>query len=334
MSTKHSKTVKSLAIAAMTALALAACSSSGGKSEEETGVSGLSAGQADTPSYKIAMITHEAPGDTFWDLIRAGAETAADKDNIELVYSNDPEAPGQASLIQNAIDQEVDAIATTMPNPEAIGPVIQKAVDAGIPVVEFNAGISDWEPTGALMYFGQEESVAGEAAGARLSDDGYQKVLCVVQEQGQVQLEARCDGVEKGFTGETEKLYVNGRDLTAVTSSIQGKLQQDQSIDAVMTLGAPIALAAVQSIDQAGSSAELVTFDTNADLVQAIVDGDVQWAIDQQPFLQGYEAIDSLWLYLTNGNTIGGGQAVFTGPSFIDQGNIDQVAEYAQRGTR
>ena len=328
------KRVRIVGLAAVLALGLAACSSSGGKQEEDSGAAGVSGGSVDTPQYKIAMITHEAPGDTFWDLIRKGAETAATKDNIDLVYSNDPQAPNQADLIQNAIDQQVDAIATTMPNPDAMAAVINKAVAAGIPVVEFNAGVSDWQDTDALMYFGQDESVAGEAAGARLSDEGYKKVLCVVQEQGQVQLEARCAGVEKGFSGTTEKLYVNGRDLPSVTSSIQAKLQQDTSIDAVITLGAPIALGAVQSVQQAGSSAKVVTFDTNSDLVASIENGDVQWAIDQQPFLQGYEAIDSLWLYLYNGNIIGGGQAVLTGPSFIDQDNIATVAEYAKRGTR
>ena len=62
--------------------------------------------------------------------------------------------------------------------------------------------------------------------------------------------------------------------------------------------------------------------------------GAVQWAVDQQPCLQGYEAVDSLWLYLTNGNVLGGGQTVLTGPSFIDAGNVGQVARYAARGTR
>lgn len=140
------------------------------------------------------MITHHAPGDTFWDLIRTGAKSAASKDNIKLVYSNDPEAPNQANLIQNAIDQKVDAIATTMPNPQALTPVIKKAVAGGIPVVMFNAGGDAWTKTGALMYFGQDESVAGEAAGARFTQEGAKKVLCIVQEQGQVQLEAlrRC----------------------------------------------------------------------------------------------------------------------------------------------
>ncbi|MDQ3615472.1 MAG: sugar ABC transporter substrate-binding protein [Actinomycetota bacterium] len=322
------------ALAAVLALSMAACSSGGGKQEDEdtSGTGGV--GTADTPSVRIAMITHEAPGDTFWDLIRKGAESAAAKDNVELLYSNDPQAPKQAQLIQSAIDSEVDAIATTLPNPGALGPVVQKAVDAGIPVVEFNAGVDDWSSTGALMYFGQDESVAGESAGERLSEDGAKKVLCVVQEQGQVQLEARCSGVEKGFSGETEKLYVNGRSMPSVSGDIQAKLAEDSSIDRVMTLGAPFALAAVQSVEAAGSSAEVVTFDTNADLVAAIESGDVTWAIDQQPYLQGYEAIDSLWLYLYNGNLIGGGQAVLTGPSFIDDSNIGTIAEYAERGTR
>ena len=84
----------------------------------------------------------------------------------------------------------------------------------------------------------------------------------------------------------------------------------------------------------AGSSAKVVTFDTNAALVDAIKGGKVQWAVDQQPFLQGYLAVDALWLYLNNKNLIGGGQATLTGPSFIDQSNIDAVADLAKSGTR
>ena len=123
------------------------------------------------------MITHEAPGDTFWDRIRKGAEAAAAKDNVELIYSNDTQAPNQASLVQNAIDQGVDGIASTLSNPSAITPQIQKAVDAGIPVVLFNAGIDDWKDTGALMYFGQDEGIAGRAVGQRLSEEGAKKAI-------------------------------------------------------------------------------------------------------------------------------------------------------------
>lgn len=320
-------------LAGAVALSLAACSLSGGKPSQNNG-NAANAGVANTPRMTIAMVTHEAPGDTFWDLIQKGAQAAAAKDNIKLVYSNDPSAPNQANLIQNAIDSKVDGLATTMPNPDALTPEIKKAVAAGIPVVEFNAGGDAWKNTGALMYFGQDETVAGEAAGNRLNSEGAKHVLCVVQEQGQVQLEARCSGVQKTFKGQYTKLYVNGRDAPSVVSGIQAKLAQDSSIDTVLTLGAPFALDAVQAVQQSGSKAKVATFDTNAELVNAIKSGSVEWAIDQQPYLQGYEAVDSLWLYLTNGNVLGGGDAVLTGPSFIDQSNIDTVATYAQRGTR
>lgn len=319
-------------LAATTALILASCSSEGGREEEEG--NGAGGNVANTERYSIAMITHEAPGDTFWDRIRKGAEDAASKDNIELIYSNDPQAPNQAELVQNAIDQGVDAIASTLSNPDAMTPVIQDAVEAGIPVVLFNAGIDDFEETGALMYFGQDEHFTGQAVGERLTDEGSQTAICVVQEQGQVQLEARCDGVASGLQGSTEKLYVNGRDIPSVVSDIEAKLAEDEAIDTVVTLGAPFALAAVDAVNSAGSDAKVVTFDLNEDLVGAIEDGSVSWAVDQQPYVQGYEAIDALWLYLTNGNTLGGGQPVLTGPSFVDQSNIEVVGPYAERGTR
>jgi simple sugar transport system substrate-binding protein len=117
-------------------------------------------------------------------------------------------------------------------------------------------------------------------------------------------------------------------------SSMSAKLSQDKSIDHVITLGAPVALVALQAVSQANSSAKVVTFDTNPALVQKIKSGDVKWAVDQQPFLQGYLSIDSLWLYKVNGNILGGGQTVLTGPSFIDSSNIAKVAVFASRGTR
>jgi simple sugar transport system substrate-binding protein len=324
-----------LGLAIAVALVLAGCSEQGGRQETEGNGGGTGGQVASTERFTIAMITHEAPGDTFWDRIRKGAEAAAAKDNIELNYSNDPQAPNQAELVQNAIDQDVDAIASTLSNPDAMTPVLQDAVDAGIPVVVFNAGIDDWQDTGALMYFGQDEEFTGEAVGQRLSDEGAQNAICVVQEQGQVQLEARCDGVASGLAGgSVEKLYVQGRDMPSVLSDIEAKLAEDKAIDSVVTLGAPFALAAADAVNAAGSDAQVVTFDLNEDLIGAIEDGTVTWAVDQQPYVQGYESIDALWLYLTNGNTLGGGQAVLTGPSFVDESNIEVVGPYAERGTR
>ena len=226
-------------------VALTACSSTGGKPQSSG--DGMGAGQADTPRVTIAMVTHGPPGDTFWDLIRKGAEAAAKKDNIDLKYSAELQGPDQANLVQNAVDSNVAAIAVTLARPEAIKPVLQSAISSGIPVVAFNAGIDDWQAAGARAYFGQDEQISGEAAGKKLAADGAKKVVCVIQDQGNVALESRCAGVKSGFGGAVENLNVNGTDMPSVQSTITAKLQQDPAIDYIVTLGAPIALTAVES---------------------------------------------------------------------------------------
>lgn len=321
-----------VAAALMAATMLAGCSSTGGapRAENTEGT----AGGVDTPRYVVAMVTHGAPGDTYWDLVRKGAEDAAKKDNIELRYSSDPQAPNQANLVRSAVDAGVDGIAVTMPNAEAIGPAARNAVDHGIPVVGLNAGMNKYQDYGMTGFFGQDETVAGNAAGERLKEEGKKKVLCIIHEQGNSSQEARCDGVRNGLGGDVELLYVNGQDLTSVQSTITSKLSQDKSFDTVFALQAPVAMRATESVKQSGSEAQVATFDTNAELVDAIADGRVAFAVDQQPYLQGYLAVDSLWVAKRNGGTLGGGRPVYTGPSFVDKSNVDKVAEAAKAGMR
>ena len=314
-------------------LAAAACSSSGGKNAEENAQS-ASAGKANTPNITIAMVTHGAPSDTFWDIIRKGADAAAAKDNVTLKYSSDPDSGKQATLIQSAIDSKVDGIAVTLPDPKAIGPTVQKAIAAGIPVVAFNAGIGQYQQSGAMSYFGSDESLAGQTAGKRATADGYKNLLCVIQFQGQVQLEARCDGVKSTFGGKWSKIYVNGNDRPGEQSTIAAKLKQDPNIDFVVTLGAPDALAAMNAVKESGSKAKVGTFDFNPQIPPKIKSGELQWAIDQQPYLQGYLSVDSLWLYKVNGNVLGGGQPTLTGPFVVDKTNIEVVGKFAEGGTR
>ncbi|GAB2960608.1 sugar ABC transporter substrate-binding protein [Streptomyces pseudoechinosporeus] len=332
---RHHRTAALAATVLVGTLLAAGCSSSSGGKESEEGGAEAAAGKASTPRMTVAMITHAAPGDTFWDLIRKGAQAAADKDNVKLVYSSSPNAADQANLVQNAIDQKVGGIALTAAKPDAMKDVVAKAKAAGIPVVGFNSGLDNWKDLGMLEYFGQDENIAGQAFGERLNQIGAKSAVCVVQEQGHVALEARCAGLKKAFEGKTENLYVNGADMPSVKSTITAKLKQDSSIDEVVTLGAPFALTAVQSVADAGSDAKVATFDLNKDLVNAVKEGNVQFAVDQQPYLQGYLAVDGLWLYKNNGNFSGGGTApVLTGPAFVTDENVDEIAKFAEKGTR
>ena len=92
-------------------------------------------------------------------------------------------------------------------------------------------------------------------------------------------------------------------------STITAKLQQDPVRRPRRRPGRPIALdRGAVGRERRPAPRKVVTFDTNAALVDAIKKGDVKWAVDQQPFLQGYLAIDSLWLFINNKNLIGGGQ--------------------------
>jgi simple sugar transport system substrate-binding protein len=330
---RSGKWLLAVALAVSIAVAGVGCSGSGGK-KAEASQAGVAAGKANTARLTIAMITHGAPGDTFWDIIQKGAKAAADKDNVDLKYSSDESSGKQATLIQSAIDSKVDGIAVTLPDPPALIPVVKKAIAAGIPVVAFNAGIGEFEQSGVLSYFGSDESLAGETGGTRASADGYKHVLCVVQFQGQVQLEARCNGVKKTFTGQWTKLNVNGADRPSEQSTIAAKLKQDPSIDFIVTLGAPDALAAINAIKDSGSKAKVGTFDFNPQIPPKIKSGELQWAIDQQPYLQGYESVDSLWLYKANGNILGGGKPTLTGPFLVDKQNVDFVGKFAAGGTR
>jgi simple sugar transport system substrate-binding protein len=328
----HRRGARLLALTAVIALGLAACSSGGREKTDDT-TTNQGGNAAGSSGYTIAMITHETPGDTFWDKIKAGAQQAAKDTGVTLKYSNDPDAAKQAVLIQNAVDSKVNGIATTLVTPDALAGSVKAATNAKIPVVGFNSGIDQYKQLGALMYFGSDETLAGTTAGQRIAGEGAKHPLCVIQAAGSVALEARCAGVKSAVPG-TENIQVNGADDSAVATTLQAKLSQDKSIDYVVTLGAPIAVDALKAIDAAGSKTKLITFDLNAEAAQDIQSGKIEFSIDQQPYVQGYMAVTSLYLYLKNGNDIGGGKAVLTGPSFVDKNNIATILPYTKNNTR
>ncbi|GAB3757966.1 substrate-binding domain-containing protein [Zhihengliuella somnathii] len=314
-------------------LALAACSSTGGR-EEPAANDGGSGGQvATTEPMEIGLVTHAVPGDTFWDIVRAGAEEAAAKDNVTLHYASDPEGGRQARLVQQYIDQDVDGIAVTMAKPEALKDVIATASEAGIPVVSLNAGEDKALEYGAFTHFGQDEQVAGEAAGAALEEAGVTHPICVIQEQGHVGLEARCAGI-KSVLPETENLYVQGTDMTQVAATATAELQSNTAADAIVGLGGPFTMTLLEAVEETGAEVEVASFDLNQELADAIAAGDVLFTIDQQPWLQGYMAIDALWQNHRGGFELGGGVATLTGPSVIDSSNIEAVQEFAAEGIR
>jgi simple sugar transport system substrate-binding protein len=324
-----------MVLAGALGLTLAGCSSHGGKKSEDADQAGTSGHAAvTTPRWTFAMITHSAEGDTFWDIVQKGAQQAADKDNIKFLYSHDDQAQQQAQLVDAAIDKKVDGIIVTLAKPDAMKAAVARAEKAGIPVITVNSGAEQSKKFGALTHIGQDETIAGQAVGDELNKRGRKKALCVIHEQGNVGLDQRCAGAKDHFKGSMSNLYVQGTNMPDVQSAVEAKLQADPSIDTVVTLGAPFADTAVKAKQEANSKAEIDTFDLNAKVAAGLKDGSLGFAVDQQPYLQGYEAIDLLWLYRYNADELGGGQPVLTGPQIVTKENASALAAYAKRGTR
>ncbi|MGY1856354.1 sugar ABC transporter substrate-binding protein [Modestobacter sp. SYSU DS0290] len=325
------RSTRLLALALAAPLLLAACSTenSGGGTDGSGG--GASGGDGD---YSFAVVTHGSAGDAFWDVVQKGAEGAGDDLGVSVDYQSDGDPQRQSQLIEAAVNQGVDGIVVSMANPDALEDSIGAAVDAGIPVVTINSGADRSAEFGAIGHVGQDEVIAGRGAGERLAADGAQNVLCVVHEAGNIGLEQRCAGASQGLGRDVRLLQVDINDLQSAQSTITSQLQSDPSIDAVLTLNSAVASVAASAASDASSDAEIATFDLNGDVIAAIQDGSIAFAVDQQQYEQGYLPVVMLKLYADNLNTVGGGQPVLTGPGIVDSTNVDEIADLAAEGTR
>ena len=320
-----------LAVAVAAAMVLTACSS--GTDSDSGGGDGSSSDNAD---MKICMYTH-GDGGGFWSVAKKGAEQAAKDLGVDLDYqesNNDPEA--QAQFIEAGVDAGCDGIAVSAPNPDAIQGAMDKANDAGIPLVTMNSGSDAFQDLHAMTHVGQDEFIAGQQAGLKFKELGATKILCPLQEASNIGLQQRCDGAKDTF-GNVEDLQLSKglSDLTASEAEIQAKLESDTDIDAVFSLNADIATgAALPASEAAGRDIINGTVDLSGDAVQSIADGGLAFAIDQQQYAQGYLPVVLLYLNKINGHVLGGGLPMYTGPGFVTQENAEEVQKLAEEGTR
>jgi simple sugar transport system substrate-binding protein len=324
-----------VAVLALGALAAAACGNSNKDANGNTKTDKQSVNLTQGSDLTFAMVTHSDEG-SFWSVVKKGAEQAAKDEGVKLIWSpsnNDPQK--EAQLISAAVSQKVDGLAVSVPNADAIKGALAQAKSAGIPIITLNSGANDSKALGAITHVGQDESIAGKAAGERFKSEGAKKVLCIIHEQNNIGLQQRCDGVKQGFGGAVTNLQVKGTaDVATTQTEIKSKLQADKSFDAVITLNPDIGEAAKTAIKGASSSAKLATFDLSPDVIKDVQAGTIEFAVDQQQYLQGYLPIVFLKLFKTNANTVGGGLPVLTGPGFVDKDNAATIAKLAEAGTR
>jgi simple sugar transport system substrate-binding protein len=296
---------------------------------------GTSAAQDDTLHFCLAV--HDDPTGSFWSVVDRGAHDAAALYGADLTSGGSLDPVVQTQFVEDCVAQDVDGIVVSLANPDALRDSVLSATQAGIPVITINSGVDVFKELGALTHVGQTELVAGQGAGERFNDLGASKVLCVIHEEGNIGLEERCDGLTETFSGEVERFNVattGVADLAGTSSTLQDKLISDDSIDAVLTLNPDVAVAARDAMSAAGTEQMLGAFDLSPDVLQALVDGQMVFAIDQQQYLQGYLPIVFLALYNQNANVVGGGLPVLTGPGFVDASNAAAVIDLSAAGTR
>jgi simple sugar transport system substrate-binding protein len=343
---KLSRTITAIAAVLIAApLALAGCSSTGnaanssqsGSASDTAASSDAGTGGATKSGQKsatFALVSHGSPGDSFWDVVKSGAEQAASDLGVKVDYQSSPDPVQQSQLINNAVAQKVDGLIVSMANPDGVKAAVEAAVKAGIPVITINSGLEQSKEFGAETHVGQSELIAGQGAGEQMAKAGLKNVICVIHEAGNTGLEDRCKGVADKLGGKVENIQVDVSNLADAQNTIKSKLLADPSIDGVITLNNGVAVAASKAIDEAGSKAKLATFDVSADVTKLIEDGKILFAVDQQPYLQGYLPVTFLTLQVRNGDVVGGGQPVYSGPGYVTKDNAAQVAEFAKNGTR
>jgi simple sugar transport system substrate-binding protein len=290
---------------------------------------------------KIEIVTHGQAQDGFWGVVRNGVKAGASDMGVTANYSApgaESDMPAMSALIDAAVAKAPTGLVVSIPNPEALSPSIEKAIAAGIPVVSMNSGSDVFKDLGILAHVGQTEFEAGLGAGQRFKDAGVKNAVCFNQEVGNQALTLRCNGFFMGLKGseDGEVLTGNISDPAGMQATIEAKLASDTTIDGILTLGPSVAGPALAAVTAAGRPVHLATFDLSADVLTAIKDGKMDFAIDQQQFLQGYLPIVILTNYAETKNlpTGNGEGLIMTGPGFVTADNAADVIALAAKGLR
>lgn len=324
------KKVQIFALLVVVLISLAGC---GGGSEEEGGQGAQ--GLVPREEIRIEFVTHATP-DPFWSVVQNGVDQAAQDAGVDVNYRelDAYDIPQLQRNLESAIAAEPDGMVVSIPDPNALTDTIRQATDDGIPVVVVNSGEAAWRDAGAISYVGQTEYEAGVAAGERMAGEGVENALCINHEQGNVALDDRCNGFAEGLGGEVEQVAVT-TDPTAARNGIATALRQNEDVEGLLTLNPGVADQGLRALEESGRAGDITfaTFDLSPSALEAVRDGEMLFATDQQQFLQGYMPVTILTNFIQYGVRPVDTE-IPTGPAFITEENAEQVIQLSEEGLR
>jgi simple sugar transport system substrate-binding protein len=315
----------------------AACTKSEPAKPAQPGAPAAAEGAPRT-NIRIAVVTHGQASDTFWSVVKNGVDRGAKDQGVTVTY-NAPQTfdmVAMSRLIDAEVAKKPDGLVVSIPDEEALGRSIKAAVDAGIPVISINSGSDVYKQLGLLMHVGQTEYEAGLGGGEKMAAAGVKNALCVNHEVGNSAQDLRCKGFLDAITkagGTGKVLAVNAADPTDSQQKITAALAG--GIDGILTLGPLGSGPALSALKKGGSlgKVRLGTFDLTPEVLAGIRDGELEFAIDQQQYLQGYLPIVLLSQYKQFGVLPAGG-ILPTGPGFVTKDTAARVIELSQQGIR
>lgn len=293
--------------------------------------------QADKP-VKIILVAHAASAwDSFWKVVEQGNYDAAKALGVDItILAPDEWCPDcVAAFIDQALAAQPDAMGVTISDGVLFQEPMLRAINSGIPVLAYNS--ADWRPAEEripyLTYIGQDEFAGGYQGAQRLIAAGATKGVCVNQAVGAVNLDTRCKGVVQAFEDaglEAEVLGI-GNDAAEATTVISDYYAANPDVNGFFTLGPNGATPFYSFMEAEGLAAGDIyhgTFDLGPEIVAHIKDGTTLFGIDQQPYIQGYLAVQWLTWIVRYGLGIPG-DIISTGPGFVDSSNVETVEALA-----
>jgi simple sugar transport system substrate-binding protein len=275
------KTTRLLAAAAAAtiALSLTACSTPTGN------------GGGGDDVMTIGFIT-KFPVDFYDIMVDAAKEWDANEPGAEVVFAqgkSGTDDEGEIAAIDSFVTQQVDAIAIAPTSPN-VTDALQKAVDAGIPVVLVDNDIPDWD--GKTSVVATDNFVGGQLAGTWLAEnlpDGA--TIAVLQGVlGNPSLDDRVNGMldTLGDAAEVVATTPTDCDQTKGLDAGQDIITANPDLTAIYAACSPSLIGALEAVKSAGKDGLIaVGFDAAPDEIAAIKAGTETATVAQFPAKMG-----------------------------------------------
>ncbi|MFG1685612.1 sugar ABC transporter substrate-binding protein [Nonomuraea sp. NPDC049269] len=332
------------ASAAAAALLSACTSDSGGNRPAASGGTAAAAGAGDfpsTPKWKFVFVCHVTTN-PFFTPTQYGAQDACALLGTEFQWtgSKDSIVAEMVNATNTAISAKADGLGLAVVDKAAFKEPVNRALDAGIPVVSYNAdGARDDKGTSRLAYIGQGLYESGYALGQRaLQQVDSGDVVGFIATPGALNIQPRIDGAaqavkDSGKAITFESVGTNA-DITKGLSIIDAYAQGHPNLAGMLAVDA----GSTQSIGQVVKKYNMRSkklkvaggFDLVPETLTAIKNGDLDYTIDQQPYLQGFLPVLYLYLYKLSGGLLFPSETN-TGLLFVTK---DTVGPYQTTKTR